>query len=148
MAIPSYYFLDWSDWHPLRHLPAHLRESERGVYVIAHPTNVVVRVGQGNIRDRLVDHADNPSILAATDYDGKVTWAPVRAGLLNIVEGFLADQLSPLLGDRYPDPPVSNFAANLPEGVFPGSRTLLDVLTRPPDWPHSNPLLRLIRQSS
>ena len=89
-----------------------------GVYVIWHDGSHseyalhCVRVGQGNISDRIGDHRRDIEI---TTYDSRgklfVTWAAIsdletRLG----VERFLADQLDPLVG-TYPDvqPILVNF---------------------------------------
>ncbi|HEY7385760.1 MAG TPA: hypothetical protein VH743_19035, partial [Beijerinckiaceae bacterium] len=86
-----------------------------GVYVIWHggsPPNVV-RVGQGAICDRVGCHKTDDKILA---YAGLgtlyVTWAAVPAAQLDGVERFLADRLSPRVGDRFPQVPA--IPVNLP----------------------------------
>ena len=76
-----------------------------GVYIIWHGGNPgqVVRVGQGNVADRLREHQNDPAIL---DYkkrgDLYVTWASVDRFQRDGVERYLADQYDPLVGDRYP----------------------------------------------
>ena len=76
-----------------------------GVYVIWHggQTPRTVRVGQGDIADRLQAHRSDQQILAYRSYGLYVTWAAVSAADLNGVERYLADQLSPLVGERHPD---------------------------------------------
>jgi hypothetical protein len=86
-----------------------------GVYVIWHggQTPRTVRVGQGNIVDRITAHRGDQQILAYRSYGGLVvTWAAVPAASLDGVERHLADQLLPLVGDRHPN--VVPIPVNLP----------------------------------
>lgn len=84
-----------------------------GVYVIWKPGNPskAIRVGQGNIKDRLSEHRDNAAI---TKYgnDLLVTWATVNQAYLDGIERYLAERYAPLVGDRFPD--VQPIAVNLP----------------------------------
>lgn len=87
--------------------------SDIGVYVIWHTGNPsrVVRVGQGDIADRLSAHRRDPNITAYGEL--RVTWAVVshqadRDG----IERFLADTWSPLVGAAFPD--VAPIAVNSP----------------------------------
>lgn len=76
-----------------------------GCYVIWHggQTPRVVRVGQGNIADRLTAHGNDPAILKYGQFGPLlVTWAELQASYLNGVERYLADALNPLVGDRHP----------------------------------------------
>ena len=74
-----------------------------GVYVIWHSgqTPWTVRVGQGDIADRLSAHSRDQEI---TRYGLigplRVTWAAVQAPYLDGVERYLATRLCPLVGDR------------------------------------------------
>ena len=76
-----------------------------GVYIIWHSGNPsrVVRVGQGDIADRLRSHRFDTTVIAyrplGTLY---VTWAVVPVSLLDGVERFLAEHWKPLVGDRFP----------------------------------------------
>lgn len=88
-----------------------------GVYVIWKPpalalsTPQVIRVGQGNIAERIAAHRLDPEI---TQYGPGllVTWAEVLGYYVDGVEAFLAQQLRPAVGDRFPlAPPI---AVNLP----------------------------------
>jgi len=75
-----------------------------GVYVIWHdPGNpVVLRVGEGPIRNRLTQERSDQR-LATYGRDGLfVTWAPVNAIHRADVTRYLADTLKPTFGDRYP----------------------------------------------
>lgn len=85
-----------------------------GVYVIWHggkPPDVV-RVGQGNIKDRLTKHRAEKEILAYEEYGLYVTWASLEVEYLDGVEAYLAGRYSPLLGERFPD--ARQIAVNLP----------------------------------
>ncbi len=85
-----------------------------GVYVIWHggQTPRTVRVGQGDIADRIKTHRGDQQILAYRSYGLWVTWAAVSAADHDGVERYLADQLHPLVGDRHPD--VRPIPVNLP----------------------------------
>lgn len=74
-----------------------------GVYMIFYlgSPGKVVRVGQGDIADRLSKHRNDPEITA---YGGLLaTWAKVPEGYRDGVEKYLADTFEPLVGDRFPD---------------------------------------------
>ena len=86
-----------------------------GVYIIWHKGNPgrVVRVGQGNIADRLTDHSKDARVLAyRRNGDLRVTWAAAPAHLIDGIERYLSDHWKPLLGDRFPD--VAPIAVNSP----------------------------------
>ncbi len=88
--------------------------SGSGVYVIWHEAQPgrVVKVGQGDIRDRLTAHRNDNAILYYRSRGTlRVTWAIVPATQLGGVERYLADSYSPLIGDRFPD--VAPIAVNL-----------------------------------
>jgi hypothetical protein len=88
-----------------------------GVYIIWHggPTPKIVRVGQGVIRTRLTAHRQDEEIQAYAGLNLYVTWARVDASSRGGIEAFLADELSPLVGERFPDvPPIP---VNLPWGA-------------------------------
>lgn len=76
-----------------------------GVYIIWHSgsNQRVVRVGQGIIKDRLKEHREDPIILKYKGFGLYVTWAEVDRRYLDGVERFLANELKPLEGERYPD---------------------------------------------
>jgi hypothetical protein len=79
-------------------------EGLSGVYVIFYAKESggrAVRVGQGNIAERIADHRKDPEI---TLYVGLlVTWARVPSNQQDGVEKYLADSLDPATGDRFPD---------------------------------------------
>lgn len=78
----------------------------KGVYVIWVDSDPgqVVRIGQGNVSERLQAHRNDPEI---TQYEElgtlRVTWANVPSHLRDGVESYLADQYPPLVGDAFPD---------------------------------------------
>ena len=74
-----------------------------GVYIIFYQGSPgkVVRVGQGDIADRLTRHRNDPEVTRYKDL--LVTWASVPANQLDGVEKYLADIFDPLVGDRFPD---------------------------------------------
>lgn len=89
--------------------------STTGVYMIWHSGDPaqVVRVGQGDIADRLAAHRDDPKILHYNKFGELfVTWASARAEQLDGIERYLAETWSPLVGDVFPD--VEPIAVNSP----------------------------------
>lgn len=75
-------------------------ESLSGVYIIWSGTTTI-RVGSGVIKVRISNHRDNSKI---TNYpDLLVTWASVNANQMEGVEKYLADTLSPIVGERFPN---------------------------------------------
>lgn len=77
--------------------------SDVGVYIIWHSGDPsrVVRIGQGNISERLSEHRNNPDI---TKYGELfVTWAVAGVNSLDGIERYLADEWKPLVGDAFPD---------------------------------------------
>jgi hypothetical protein len=77
-----------------------------GVYVIWHVGNPgrVVRVGQGDIEDRLSCHQGDQEVQNyARDGELLVTWAACTAAQADGIERYLADRWSPLVGDRWPN---------------------------------------------
>ena len=85
-----------------------------GVYVICHGGNNprTVRVGQGFIKDRIAAHRADPEVQVYNHLGLYVTWARIPANFLNGVEAFLAQQLNPLVGQRFPNVPI--IPVNLP----------------------------------
>ena len=86
-----------------------------GVYAIWHEGNPsqVVRVGQGDIADRLSAHRNDEEILAyAENGTLRVTWAFVSVAQRDGVERYLANQWPPLVGDAFPN--VAPIAVNSP----------------------------------
>jgi hypothetical protein len=93
---------------------SHEAFSSGGVYLIWHGGTKphAVYVGQGTFRDRLLDHRKDPRIQAYSKYGLYVAWALVDASKRDGVEIFLANQYSPLVGDRHPD--AKPITVNLP----------------------------------
>ena len=87
-----------------------------GVYVIWHASpsqRNTVRVGQGNIRERLTAHRSDPQILSYRSHGPLLaTWATTDSISAAGIERFLAEQLNPLVGHRYPN--VSPIPVNMP----------------------------------
>lgn len=89
-----------------------------GVYMIWHEgkdgrPGRVVRLGQGDIKDRLGDHRTDKEILAYR-WQGtlRVTWAEVPDQYLDAVERYLANTWPPLVGSVFPN--VLPLAVNSP----------------------------------
>ena len=92
--------------------------SAEGVYVIWHQANPTrtVRVGQGDIAERLGEHRRDQTILAYRRFGTlRVTWAAAPASQLDGIERYLASQLSPLTGDAFPA--AQPIPVNLPRAL-------------------------------
>lgn len=79
-----------------------------GVYMIFylgddHTPGKVVRVGQGDIADRIAVHREDPEVLAYRDRGLLVTWATVHGQQQGGVEKHLSDAFEPLVGERFPN---------------------------------------------
>jgi len=90
---------EWCQFLTLNLQDKHFDDME-GVYIIWQAQGPVVRVGQGVIRDRLTKHKDDAEIVAYNSLC--VTWARVDKIDRDGVEKFLADTLSPKVGEAYP----------------------------------------------
>ena len=67
---------------------------------------VAVRVGQGDIYDRISSHQRDDDIADVEDTTGAdlfVTWAKVPESSRNGVEQYLANELDPLIGEQFPE---------------------------------------------
>ena len=97
---------DWFDFLRLN-LDSSYFIDKRGVYVIwyASPgTAKVVKLGSGNISERLKEHRLNPDIIRYASYGQlKVSWIILGESEFLGVEKYLARVYSPLVGDRYPE---------------------------------------------
>ena len=86
-----------------------------GVYAIwqNHIGGKMVRVGQGDIRAKLLDHRHNPEIIRYGGRHGlSVTWASVPSARMRAgIERYLVQQYSPLI--VRPTAPVQPIAVNL-----------------------------------
>lgn len=76
-----------------------------GIYIIWHgqPDPAVVYVGQGNIRERLIQHRQDPNILVYKDHELLVTWTKVDSAYRDGIERFLAEHWKPKVGQNYPN---------------------------------------------
>ena len=108
-------------WCSFDRLKLDALEGEVGVYAIWHdgstnpPYNQAawVRIGEGDIAERIREHRLDANITAYSVYgDLRVTWAIIgRRQTRRGVERFLADRLRPIVGE-YPD--VAPIEVNLP----------------------------------
>lgn len=93
-------------WCDLENLDLKTVGSENGVYVIWYIDGEprAVRVGQGDVADRLNDHR-NDAVITAYSKSGRllVTWARVDSDKIDGVERYLGDTLRPLEGPNFPD---------------------------------------------
>jgi hypothetical protein len=76
-----------------------------GVYIIWRSGNnpATVRVGQGNIRERLQVHRTDQQVMKFKELGLFVTWAAVEKVNRDGIEAFLANQIEPIVGIRFPD---------------------------------------------
>lgn len=88
----------------------------RGVYIIWHAGNPgrVVRIGQGNIAERLQCHRTDEEVMAYKEHGLYVTWASVQEDHLDGVEKYLAETWRPLVGAAFPF--AAPIAVNSPWG--------------------------------
>ena len=75
-----------------------------GVYIIWHGGRNpwTVYVGQGNVKDRLTVHRGDQRILQYSPYGLLATWAAVNPDRRSGIERYLADTLTPRVGDSHP----------------------------------------------
>lgn len=102
-------------WCSLVNLNLESVSQKIGVYLIWHEGNpgVVVKVGQGDIVDRLAAHRRDPEILSYGKRGTlRITWASVDARYLDGVERYLGETWPPLVGSRFPE--VAPIAVNSP----------------------------------
>lgn len=87
-----------------------------GVYVIWHTgsSSRVVRVGQGDVADRILDHRNDPAVTRYRANGGLfVTWAAVpKKADRDGIERYLANHYKSLVGDAWPN--VLPIPVNLP----------------------------------
>ena len=88
-----------------------------GVYIIWIPNGRIVRVGTGDIRDRLYSHRKDPAITQHGSLQTPllVTWAaPANLSWADLqgIERYLGNRLGPVEGQRFPD--VAPIEVNLP----------------------------------
>ena len=103
-----------NQWCNLRELNLDAIQEEKGVYIIWHggSPSRTVRIGQGDLKDRLEEHRKDEEILSYQEKGLFVTWAEVPESCLDGVENYLAGRLPPLVGVRFPD--ADPIAVNLP----------------------------------
>ena len=94
----------WCSFSDIDLEQAHFNKIE-GIYIIWHGGNnpATVRIGQGNIQERLKTHRLDPQIIAFTPCGLYVTWASVDPENRDGVEAYLADSLDPKLGGFFPE---------------------------------------------
>jgi len=95
---------NWCDLFVVDLNHEHFRNLE-GVYIVWHGGHNpwTVKVGQGNIKDRLAKHRIDKDILVYRSYNLWVTWAKVDLKYRDGIEAYLANTLSPKVGERFPN---------------------------------------------
>lgn len=91
-------------------------KNKNGVYIIWYSspgTAKAIRVGQGNIGDRLREHKNNPQIMRYSKLGQlRVTWTIPDKLSLDGIEAYLYNRLRPLVGERKPG--IKLISVNLP----------------------------------
>jgi len=92
------------EWLDLNSFNIDTCKTRLGVYIIWHggANPKVVRVGQGDIAERLACHREDDEVQAYAGFGLYVTWAATSALEIDGIERYLADALSPLVGTRWP----------------------------------------------
>ena len=102
---------EWYDFLKLDY-NANYFSNKKGVYVIWYTSPSVakvIRLGQGNIGERLREHIDNPEIRKYSRLGTlKVSWIVVGENQLTDsdldgVEYFLSTKYTPIIGERFPE---------------------------------------------
>jgi hypothetical protein len=107
-ALPTSLTVTWAQppgqWWYLENA-ANLSPTAGGVYIIWRDGDgACVKVGQGNIRDRLSAHCrDRAIISAARGATLRATWCAVQTHLRGSIERFLGEYYKPLVAERFPD---------------------------------------------
>lgn len=103
-----------NQWCILENLNLESMGEVSGVYLIWYngAQGRWVRVGSGNIKERLSAHRNDPEILAYRAYGLLVTWTAVHPQQQLGVEAYLAEKCNPLVGTRFPN--HSQIEVNLP----------------------------------
>jgi hypothetical protein len=99
-----------------------------GVYIIANGRRDVVRLGQGDIMTRLRAHQRDYEICKPSYGFLSVTWAEIGPLCVSGVERYLANELSPLVGDAFPN--VMPIEVNLPIPLIGNQRKLVEALVQ------------------
>ena len=89
----------WCDFFKLNLEHPHFNNLN-GVYIIWSGKQVI-RVGSGNIKERIAAHRNDLEITTFPDL--KVVWAKVDELNLKGVEKFLSESLNPLISERFPN---------------------------------------------
>ena len=116
-AVPTSLAVTWAhppgQWWDLEYA-ASFSPTIDGVYIIGRDSDGrCIKVGQGNIHDRLkAHHRDRAITSAARGATLRVTWCAVHAHLRGGVERFLGEHYKPLVAERFPDTRV--IRVNLP----------------------------------
>ena len=106
---PFWMKCDNNAWCSLHHVDLSHKYYDHfeGVYIIWYWDNlgipVPVRVGQGNLRDRLAAHRRDPQIQAYAHLNLLVTWTDVLPPFRNGVEAYLGKVLKPRVGSSIPE---------------------------------------------
>ena len=87
-----------------------------GVYIIWHggPEPAVVYIGQGNIKEDLTAHRNNPAIQQYKHLDLYVTWAAVPKEYRSGAKSYLANKWSPKVDANQPQLSQPTIEVNSP----------------------------------
>lgn len=112
--------LEWikcqgGDWCQLNtvNLDSNNLDGLNGVYVLwCGQDGLCVKVGQGDIRDRLKKHKNDPNIQQYFKKNLLCSWAIVGSKHIDGVEKYLGERLKPIVAERFPD--VAPIKVNIP----------------------------------
>lgn len=109
---------EWLDLLGLNLAGSYFATPRNGVYAIWYKTpsqSPVIKVGQGNIAERLAAERTNPEVLKFASLGPlKVSWWPAdEQATRNGIEAFLSEKYSPILGSQRFDPSVPRIAATI-----------------------------------
>ena len=103
----------WCNFYNLNLNHPHFNDLE-GIYIIwrGAPNPAVIYIGQGNIKQRIFVHRNEPAITRFGQNELFVTWASVPTSYRDGIERYLADIWNPLVGSQHPN--VSPISVNSP----------------------------------
>jgi hypothetical protein len=99
-----------------------------GIYIVAANDGRTIRLGQGDVVPRLRVHKNDRSICNPSFGSLWITCASVGRMCVSGVERFLANELSPVVGEAFPD--VGPIPVNLPTHLLTSHQRLVRALMK------------------
>lgn len=89
---------------------SHPTFNKEGIYIIWEKAGRILRVGKGQLRDKIIQEKQNPAILVKNR--PLVTWTAIESKDRSGVERYLVEHLTPVIPSKLTDaPPIE---VNLP----------------------------------